>query len=228
MTAMLDCSPRNSRCEDDVGLLARPRRRRYAARVSNDRSREKPTSPPQPPPDSDKSPPAIGDPSPGGGAPVSGRAARTRRAIARWVLLLPLAMMTASIGCSPRRAQLPTEPRYDWSASPFCVSIRSQGARACDEHNLDGRVNVGDPNFVTHVIRSKPQGAEVYWLVAGKIRHIGYTPFTLVVPVSTSGRASYCVGAACSSGTGAFIPGKSDNMEIVYVQTPAGWSGVVQ
>jgi hypothetical protein len=145
-------------------------------------------------------------------------------------VLLPLAMIALGIGCSPRRSQPPISPPpgNDWSASPFCVSIRAQGGRACDEHTIDGRVNVGDANFVTHVIRSNPQGADVYWLLAGKVRHIGYTPFTLVIPAPTSDRAGYCVGDGCRSATASFVAGETHDMEIAYVQTPAGWSGAVR
>jgi len=146
------------------------------------------------------------------------------------LLVLPLAMVTLSIGCSGRhsRPSPSLSAGYDWSASPFCVSIREHGARACDEHTLDGRVKVGDPNFVTHVIRSDPDGAEVYWLLGGKIRQIGYAPFTLVIPAATSGNAAYCVGAACRSQTDAFLAGKPRDMEMLFTQTPSGWSGRVR
>jgi hypothetical protein len=108
------------------------------------------------------------------------------------------------------------------------VSIRAQGARACDEHTVDGRKQIGDPNFVRHVIRSNPDGAEVYWVLGGKVRQIGYTPFTLVVPAATSGTFAYCVGAACDSGTGAFIAGEARDMEILYAQAASGWTGTVR
>ena len=93
---------------------------------------------------------------------------------------------------------------------------------------MDGRVNIGDPNFVTHVIRSNPDGAEVYWLIGGKVRQIVYTPFTLVVPAGTSGTVAYCVGATCDSETGAFIAGEARDMEILYAQAASGWTGTVR